>query len=103
MQAELPRRFGAPHEFGIRSAKSVDVDFPAVMERLRRLRANISPNDSAAKFRGLGVDVYFGQASFVDSNSVSVDGTQLKFKRAVIATGTRAAVPPIPGLDSTVT
>ena len=88
------------HEFGIRSAKSVDVDFPAVMERLRRLRANISPNDSAAKFRGLGVDVYFGQASFVDSNSVSVDGTQLKFKRAVIATGTRAAVPPIPGLDS---
>ncbi len=76
------------------------VNFAAVMERMRRLRARISPNDSAQRFRDLGVDVYFGQASFVDSSTVQVNGTQLKFRRAVIATGARAAAPPIPGLDT---
>src|SRR5690606_28730123 len=47
----------------------------------------------------LGIDVYFGQAKFTDSSTVDVDGTKLNFKRAVIATGSLAAAPPIPGLD----
>jgi pyruvate/2-oxoglutarate dehydrogenase complex dihydrolipoamide dehydrogenase (E3) component len=65
---------------------------------MRRLRARISPNDSARRFRDLGVDVYLGEGRFVDSGSIEVDGTRLAFKRAVIATGARAAAPPIPGL-----
>jgi pyruvate/2-oxoglutarate dehydrogenase complex dihydrolipoamide dehydrogenase (E3) component len=87
-------------QFGVNVPGEAAVDFSAVMERMRRLRAKISPNDSAARFRDLGVDVYFGQASFVDSSTVEVAGMRLKFKRAVIATGARAAAPPIPGLDS---
>ncbi|RMF38836.1 MAG: mercuric reductase, partial [Planctomycetota bacterium] len=87
-------------EFGVRVPAGVEVDFAATMERMRRLRARISPHDSAARFRRLGVDVFFGQAQFVDSETVDVAGTRLKFKRAVIATGARAAAPPIPGLDS---
>ncbi len=87
-------------EFGVTIPNGAEVDFAAVMERMRRLRARISPNDSAARFRNLGVDVFFGQARFVDSETVEVDGTRLKFKRAVIATGARAAAPPIAGLDS---
>lgn len=87
-------------EFGVRGADAIDIDFAAVMERLRRLRAQISPNDSADRFQSLGVDVFFGQASFVDSSTVDVNGTKLKFKRAVIASGARAAAPPIPGLDT---
>ena len=87
-------------QFGVNVPGEAAVDFSAVMERMRRLRAKISPNDSAARFRDLGVDVYFGQASFVDSSTVEVAGMLLKFKRAVIATGARAAAPPIPGLDS---
>jgi len=87
-------------DFGVEVQDDFRVNFTATMERMRRLRARISRNDSAARFRDLGVDVYFGQASFVDSNTVEVDGTHLKFKRAVIATGARAAVPPIPGLNS---
>ncbi len=86
--------------FGLGQPARVDVDFPAVMERMRRLRARISPHDSATRFRDMGVDVYFGQARFADSESVTVDGTRLPFKRAVIATGARAAAPPIPGLES---
>ncbi len=66
---------------------------------MRKLRAKISQADSADRFRKLGVDVYFGQARFIDSETVDVAGTQLKFKRAVIATGARAAAPPIKGLS----
>ncbi|MBI4472607.1 MAG: mercuric reductase [Acidobacteria bacterium] len=87
-------------EFGVDVPTSVNVNFAAVMERMRRLRARISPNDAAARFRDLGVDVYFGQGRFLDSESIDVDGTKLSFKRAVIATGARATAPPIPGLNT---
>ncbi|MCO6456408.1 MAG: mercuric reductase, partial [Pirellulaceae bacterium] len=75
------------------------VDFAAVMERMRRLRADISPHDSAARFRELGVDVFLGAGRFASPDSVEVDGARLRFARAVIATGGRPAAPPIPGLD----
>ena len=88
------------HGYGVNVSGETTVDFAAVMQRMRDLRARISPNDSAERFRALGVDVYFGQASFVDSNTVDVGGTKLQFKRAVIATGARATSPPIPGLDT---
>ena len=87
-------------EFGVHIPGDVHVDFGAAMRRMRRLRARISPNDSAQRFRDLGVDVYFGDARFINSDTIEVDGTRLNFKRAVIATGARAAAPPIPGLDS---
>jgi pyruvate/2-oxoglutarate dehydrogenase complex dihydrolipoamide dehydrogenase (E3) component len=74
------------------------VDFPAVMRRMRRLRAGISPHDSAQRFTDLGVDVYFGQGRFVGDHRLQVDGQTLSFKRAVITTGARAAELPIPGL-----
>jgi pyruvate/2-oxoglutarate dehydrogenase complex dihydrolipoamide dehydrogenase (E3) component len=89
-------------EFGVEVPDGVNVNFAAAMQRMRRLRARISPNDSAQRFRDLGIDVYFGQAKFADSSTVDVDGTKLNFKRAVIATGARAAAPPIPGLDAVV-
>jgi pyruvate/2-oxoglutarate dehydrogenase complex dihydrolipoamide dehydrogenase (E3) component len=50
--------------FGIDVPEGVEVDFPRVMERLRRLRADISPNDSARRFRDLGVDVFLGEGRF---------------------------------------
>jgi len=75
-----------------------DGDFAAVMERMRRIRAAISPADSAARFSDLGIDVFLGEGRFVASDAVEVDGRRLRFKKAVIATGARAAAPPIPGL-----
>ncbi len=53
--------------FGIRVPPGVEVDFPAVMERMRRLRARISHNDSAKRFKDLGVDVFIGHAAFYRS------------------------------------
>src|ERR1044071_6144763 len=84
--------------YGARTASPVQVDFPAVMERMRRLRAELSPHDSAQRFAALGVDVFLGEARFSGPDTVEVAGQTLRFKRAVIATGARAVEPPIPGL-----
>ncbi|MEJ5359497.1 MAG: mercuric reductase [Desulfobacterales bacterium] len=86
-------------EFGIHVPEGVRVDFGRVMERMRRLRASIAPNDSAKRFSGLGVDVFIGHGRFVDSHTLEVGGEKLRFKKAVIATGARASAPPIAGLD----
>ncbi len=75
------------------------VDFADVMQRMRRLRAGISHHDSAKRFRGLGVDVFLGQGTFLDSSTVQVADRKLSFKKAVIATGARAAKLAIPGWD----
>jgi len=87
------------NEFGIEVPDGVNINFADVMARMRKLRARISPNDSATRFRDLGIDVFFGQGRFLDSSTIDVDGTKLNFKRAVIATGARASAPPIAGLD----
>ncbi len=91
-------------EFGIK-IDSVTVDFPKVMERMRSLRASISPVDSANRFSELGVDVYFGQGSFTGRGQISVTrndetSSNIAYKKAVIATGARAAAPPIKGLEN---
>jgi pyruvate/2-oxoglutarate dehydrogenase complex dihydrolipoamide dehydrogenase (E3) component len=84
-------------EFGVR-ASEVHVDFPAVMERMRRLRADISPHDSAQRFQSLGVDVFLGEARFTGTDTVAVGDRTLRFRKAILATGTRPAVPEILGL-----
>jgi len=85
--------------FGVRAGGEVEVDFAAVMKRMRRIRSGISPNDSAKRFtETFGIELYFGDARFVGRDAVEVDGTSLRFAKAVIATGARASVPPIPGL-----
>ena len=85
-------------EFGVNVPEGTRVNFPAVMERMRKLRARISDNDGAARYTKAGVDVFLGGGKFTGPNTLEVDGQILHFKKAVIATGARAAAPPIPGL-----
>ena len=87
--------------FGVDVPDGARVDFAAVMERMRQLRAGLSANDSAARFRGLGADVFIGDARFVARDTVEVDGKRLRFRKAAIATGARAGALPIPGLAET--
>jgi len=87
--------------FGINPPSHIDIDFAAVMERMRKIRAGISHHDSAERFRNLGVDVFLGSAQFINENAISVNNLQLRFKKAVIATGARAADPQITGLAET--
>ncbi len=85
--------------FGIKVGSDVTCDFTAAMQRMRRLRADISKHDSAARFRDMGVDVYIGEGRFTGPDEVEVEGQSLRFSKALIATGSRAAAPPIKGLD----
>ena len=91
----------AAGNFGVRLAgEAVAVDFGKLMERMRRLRAGISAHDSARRFRGLGIDVFLGDASFTGRRTVRVGEAELRFSKACVATGTRAALPPVPGLQA---
>jgi pyruvate/2-oxoglutarate dehydrogenase complex dihydrolipoamide dehydrogenase (E3) component len=83
---------------GIKVAAGVTVDFATVMERMRRVRAEISPHDSAWRFSQLGVDVFLGDAAFTGPDTLVVDGLTIRFGKAVIATGARPGHPPIAGL-----
>lgn len=81
------------------AAQGISIDFAVVMERMRKVRSEISQNDSAQRFRDLGIDVFFGTAQFEDPHHITVAGASLKFKKAVIATGARAKCPDVTGLN----
>jgi len=86
-------------ELGLAGGLAPQALFPKVMERMRRLRTSLSPVDSADRFKELGVDVYLGNARFTGPDAVTVDGKSLRFSKAVIATGARAAILSVPGMD----
>ena len=88
-------------EFGLDIPGGYRVDFSRVMERMRRIRSDLSVHDSAARFRDLGVDVFLGAGRFTGRDSIDVEGATLRFQKAVIATGARAATPAIPGIVDT--
>ncbi len=86
-------------EFGLHIPAGVKYDFAAAMARMRKLRARISHTDSAHRYKKLGVDVFIGEGRFTGPYTVEVGGKTLRFKKAAICTGARAAAPSIPGLQ----
>ena len=84
-------RFGLP-------AREPEVDFPAIMRRIRAVIAAIEPADSPERYRSLSVDVRRGHARIVDPWTVEVDGERLTTRSIVIAAGAEPFVPDIPGL-----
>jgi pyruvate/2-oxoglutarate dehydrogenase complex dihydrolipoamide dehydrogenase (E3) component len=84
--------------YGAQIPRDIRVDFPAVMQRMRGIRARISRADSAQRLGAAGVDVFFGEARFSGADTLAVDGVKLRFKKAMIATGARPDTPAIPGL-----
>ena len=87
-------------DLGLR-VTGVDIDFQAVMRRMHQRRARLAVHDSAQRLADLGVQVFFGDAAFTSPREVAVGSQRLRFTRAVIATGSRPAVPPIEGLADT--
>ena len=85
-------------DFGVVPPAEVRVDFAMAMDRMRRIRARIGRVDSAERLVAEGISLYLGSARFVAHDAVEVDGTRLRFKKALIATGARAMLPDIPGL-----
>lgn len=85
--------------YGVHVPEEIQVDFPAVMQRMRRIRARMSPHDSAERFQQLGVDVFLGSGRFLGDNTIEVGSETLRFKKAVIATGARAVRLSIEGME----
>lgn len=85
-------------QLGIRTA-GVTADFAEAMARMRRLRSDISHHDSAQRMASLGIDLYFGDARFTSPKSVQIGGEYLPFKRCILATGARPAIPAVDGLN----
>jgi len=92
--AHLARDAG---RFGIR-IPSVDVDFPAVRQRARDVIDDQS-GEGAKPFEEIGITVYLQEAGLVGEHRIELaDGTRLEADRVVLATGTEATAPPVPGL-----
>lgn len=90
-QMRQARRFGiAPVE--------PEVDFSSVMDSVRAAQSTIEPHDSSERLRREGVDVIEGSAKFTGPGRLLVDDTELKFRSAIIATGSAPVIPAIPGL-----
>lgn len=94
------RRWRKDQGFGLASS-APQVDFGRVKEHVESVIAAIAPNDSVERFEGLGARVLKGNARFTGARELDVDGTHIRARRIVVATGSRAAVPAIPGLERT--
>lgn len=94
--AEAMRRVGS---FGITPVQP-EIDFAAVKAHVTAVIAGIAPHDSQARFEGLGVTVLRGWARFSTPREVDVAGQAIRARRFVVATGSRAAIPPIPGIET---
>ncbi|WP_270936343.1 dihydrolipoyl dehydrogenase family protein [Falsiroseomonas oryzae] len=85
--------------FGVRVAEP-EIDWLAVRAHVRGAIARIAPTDSEARFRGMGVEVIRASAHFTAPDEVEAGARRITFRRCVIAAGSSAVVPAIPGLDS---
>ena len=86
--------------FGV-AAHEPQVDFAAVMAHVHGTIAAIAPHDSVARFEGLGCTVIQASARFTGAHEIEAGGQRIAARRFVIATGSRAAIPPVPGLADT--
>ena len=93
--AHAVRRAG---RFGIAAAEPA-IDFEKVHDHVHGVIGAIAPHDSVERFEGLGVRVIQEHGKFVGPNRVQAGDTVLTAKRVVISTGSRAGVPPVPGLE----
>jgi pyruvate/2-oxoglutarate dehydrogenase complex dihydrolipoamide dehydrogenase (E3) component len=87
-------------KFGYTLGAAPQVNFASVMTRVREMRAFSGSFDAASVMAEAGIDLFLGDAHFVSSDAIAVKGQTLRFKKAVIASGSKPAVPNLPGLDT---
>src|SRR5437870_903969 len=97
--ARLIRRIRDAEEWGL-DRQEPRFAFEKIFERMRQRRAQIAPNDSEERFESLGVDVFRGEAKFLSPDEVQVSDEVLRAKNFVIATGSRATIPNIAGIET---
>ncbi len=97
--ARVAKLVETSEDFGVKSG-NMEVDFPAVMARMRNVIKTAGEADDPDRFRSLGVEVLLGsEASFISSEEINVDGRRLRTASSVVATGSHATAPPVSGLE----
>lgn len=96
--SKLFQQFQHAAPFGIRTG-SVEFDMPVLVERKNRF-VNTLTGGVANMLKRAGVDLIQGHARIRSRSAVEVDGQIYEAKNILIATGSRPAVPPIPGIGS---
>ncbi len=86
-------------QFGVTMSGEPQVNFRKVHDHVHGVIAAIEPNDSVERFTGLGVEVITEAGRFKDAKTVIAGDKEIRARRFVVATGSSAFVPPIPGLD----
>jgi pyruvate/2-oxoglutarate dehydrogenase complex dihydrolipoamide dehydrogenase (E3) component len=94
--ARLLHRIRQAERWGINASEPA-FDFNAIFSKMRLARAELAPLDSQERFESLGVDVFRGEATFVSPVELTVGGAKLQARHFVVATGSRAAIPPAIG------
>ncbi len=93
--AAMPRK-AAKMGVGLSAA----VDFARVHDHVHHVIAEIAPHDSVERFEALGVTVIQGAARFTGPREIEAAGRRVQARYFVVATGSAATAPPIPGLDT---
>src|SRR3569832_2042140 len=96
--ANIAQRMRTAHTCGL-SSHDPAVGLAAVMTHVRDVIGAIEPHDSPERFRAMGIEVIFGTGRFRDRHCFEINGRDLTARHFVVATGSRPAVPPLPGLD----
>ena len=87
-------------EFGVEITGEVKINFKALMDRMKKIRADISNHDAAKNWTDeYGLDIYMGHAKFASRDTVEINGSTLRFAKACIATGGRPHIPDYPGIQ----
>ncbi|WP_295076863.1 FAD-dependent oxidoreductase [Tabrizicola sp.] len=82
------------------AAVAPEVDFGAVKDHVAAVIDEIAPVDSQERFEGLGATVIRAFARFTGPREIQAGDTVVRARRFVIATGSRALVPPIQGVET---
>lgn len=86
-------------EYGV-EVSQWEIDFNQVIQRVHDLQLCIAPHDSAAHLKSLGLDVFLGEGRFISHRELVVADQKIRFKKAIISTGTQPIPLNIPGIDS---
>ena len=95
--ANLVQTYREAEHFGLQ-VESPKISFPSVLERINRVVEDIYREESPDVLEELGVDVYHGEARFLDPHTVLLDEMKIRSKFFILSTGAHAWIPPILGL-----
>ncbi len=97
--ARVYHQAGQTRQYGLPGLNLPPVDFSRVSDRIKSVISQIQHHDSVERFSGLGVHVRFGNPQFTDEHSIELGGKRISAEKWVIATGSSASRPPIPGFE----